>query len=169
MGKFSRSNATGRSTGRLLPKERKLVAPPNKQSWAWLTRDLLNSDAWSGMSLHCRRFVDFLILDHCSHGGRENGNLQATYDQLVRYGIPRKRIANAIREAVARGLVEVMRKGGLFGMEARRTTSLYRLTWYGTISPARYPTNEWSSFKEGKFSVSRVGTVGSKSSGKKVA
>lgn len=110
------------------------------------------------MPLHCRRFVDFLLLDHCGHAGRENGHLQATYDQLVAWGISRKYIAGAIREAVDRGLVEVTMTGGLFGLTNRRTPSRYRLTWIGTLRPSGKATNEWRRFK--KKTVSREPTVG---------
>lgn len=104
------------------------------------------------MSIHCRRFIEFLLIEHCNHAGRENGHLQATYDQLVEWGLPRKRIADAIREAVKRGLVKVTRQGGLYGVENRRTPSLYRLTWIGTLNPANKPTNEWKRFSSEKIS-----------------
>jgi hypothetical protein len=95
------------------------------------------------MSLHCRWFIDFLLIEHCNHAGRENGRLQATYAQLVRYGIPRKKIAGAIQEAVARGLVRVTRRGGIYGLDSKRTPSRYRLTWIGTTDPATPATNDW--------------------------
>jgi hypothetical protein len=121
-------------------------------AWAWLPRDLLASEAWRSMSIHCRRFIDFLMIDHCAHAGRENGRLQATYNQLVRFGISRRHIARAIRETTDRGLVRVTRAGGLFGVESRRTPSLYRLTWIGTAYPAAQPTNEWRRYQREKIS-----------------
>ena len=160
MSTFGRANATGRSSGKLDAAESKRLKPPPGSSWTWLTRDLLESPAWRGMSIHCRRFIDFLMIDHCSHAGRENGRLQATYDQLARSSISRKRIAAAIQEAVERGLVEVTRRGGLYGAECRRTPSLYRLTWIGTVNPAGRATNEWQRFKPKKISPRpHVGTV----------
>jgi len=102
--------------------------------------------AWRGASIRCRRFIDFLMVEQGNHAGRENGKLRATYDQLSKWGIPRKRIAAAIREASERGLVEVTTRGGLFGPESRRTPSRYRLTWIGTLDPSRYATNEWKRF-----------------------
>lgn len=160
MSNFGRANATGRSSGKLISAERKLLAPPAGEPWTWLSRRLLESDAWRGMSLHCRKFIDFLLVEHCTHAGRENSKLQATYDQLVRWGIPRKRIARAIREAAERGLVEVTRRGGLYGADSHRTTSLYRLTWIGSLAPSTKPTNQWRRYKRKTISpVPRAGTV----------
>ena len=149
MSTFGRHNATGRSSGKLDAKERMLTGPPSGkgQAWIFLPCDLLASDAWRGMSHHCRKFIDFLMIEHCNHAGRENGNLQATYDQLATTGLARKRVAKAIREAEDRGLVEVTKRGGLYGVKAHRTTSRYRLTWIGTLQPASKATNEWQRFK----------------------
>jgi hypothetical protein len=99
------------------------------------------------MSHHCRKFIDFLMIEHCDHAGRENGNLQATYGQLADAGLARKRVAKAIREAEGRGLLEVTKRGGLYGAKAHRTTSRYRLTWIGTLEPASKATNEWKRCK----------------------
>jgi hypothetical protein len=147
MSRFGKPNATGRSSGKLDRGERKLLAPPKNKPWVWLPRDLLASDAWRGMLLYCRRFLDFLLTEHCDHAGRENGKLQATYDQLSRGGISRKRISRAIREAVERGLVRVSRRGGLYGVEGRHTPSLYCLTWIGCIDPPFDATNEWKRYR----------------------
>ena len=147
MPSIGKPDKTGRSSGTLVRKERALIAPPPGEAWAWITLSLLASDAWSGMSGHCHKFVSFLMADHCYSGGIENGNLQATYDQLSRI-IPRKRISGAIREAVERGLVRITRQGGMYGLESRRTTSLYRLTWIGTLRPAGSPTNEWRKYRK---------------------
>jgi hypothetical protein len=120
----------------------------------------MEAAAWRTAPIHCRRLIEFLMIEHCNHAGRENGRLQATYDQLTRFGIPRKRIATAIREGESRGLIEVTRRGGLYGAHSRRTTSHYRLTWIGCIDPQRPATNEWRRCEQ-KFvrPVTRAGTV----------
>jgi hypothetical protein len=149
MAAFGKPDRTGRSSGKLDRAERKLLGPPGGVPWVWLTRELLASDAWRTMSPHCRRFVDFLLVEHCNHAGRENGRLRATYDQLEQLGLRRKRIRAAINEAVHRGLVEVTMKGGIFGIESKRTTSRYRLTWLGCLNPQREPTNNWRHYQNG--------------------
>ena len=158
MSTFGKPNATGRSSGKLAAKERELIGPPPNEAWAFLPRDLIASDAMRGASIHCRKLIDCLLCEHCNHAGRENGNLIATYDQLVAWGIWRKKINGAIREAVERGLLVIMKRGGRYGEESCRTASRYRITWIGTINPRSKATNEWRRFK--KKVISRVPTVG---------
>lgn len=170
MPTFGRPDATGRSSGKLAAQDRKLIGPPPGKPWTWLPRELLDSDAWRGMSYPCRRLIDFFMIEHCNHAGLENGKLQATYDQLSRRGISRKRIAGAIREAVDRGLVVVMQRGGLYGLNSQRTTSRYRLTWIGTLHPPCTATNEWRRFKRKTISPPpHVGTVPVRSKQREVA
>jgi len=160
MAEFGKPNKTGRSSGKLDRADRKLLGPPEGGSWVWFPAELLASPAWHGMTLNGRRFVEFLMIEHCNHAGRENGNLRATYCQLVAYGIRRCKIRPAIDEAEARGLVETTRRGGLFGAENKRTASTFRLTWIGCVNPRQEPTNEWRHWRPQKTSpVPPVGTV----------
>ena len=77
-----------------------------------LHRTVLNSFAWRAASLSCHRFIWRLCEEHLAQGGRENGNLITTYDDLIEYGIrSRTRIAQAQREAVALGLVILGKRG----------------------------------------------------------
>ena len=46
MPAFGKPNATGRSSGKLTGRERKIFGPPEGQPWVWQTQDLLESDAW---------------------------------------------------------------------------------------------------------------------------
>jgi hypothetical protein len=101
--------------------------PPSDSRWVWLTADLIASAAWRGQSTHCRKLIDFLILEHLNHGGSENGNLAAPYNQLVSFGLGRRFIAEAIREADARRLIEVQRSGKR--NQVLDHVSRYRLTW----------------------------------------
>ena len=88
MSGFGRPDATSRSSGRLSgSRAKKLRGPPKGESWVWLTRELVSSPAWRHRSINCVRFIDFLMAEHMNHSGFENGNLIATYDQLVAWGI----------------------------------------------------------------------------------
>ena len=67
------------------------------------------------------------------------GNLMATYDQLVDYGLSRSRISDAIEEAKFLGLIRCLR-GGRWA--ETNQPSLYRLTYL----PGRdisEPSNDW--------------------------
>jgi hypothetical protein len=96
---FGKPDATGRSSGKLERAERKLLGPPAGEPWAWLTAELLASEAWRGMSRACHRLIVYLMREHCLHAGRENGRLQAPYAELVRFGLSRRFIHRAIAQS----------------------------------------------------------------------
>ena len=121
--------------------------PPEGEAWGWHTRALICSPAWRGRSINCVRFMDFLEIEHLKHRGKENGRLLAPYSQLVDFGITRRLIAPAIREAERRGLVCVER-GGKKGTTMTEL-SRYRLTYWWTRTETsgiwywQEPTDEW--------------------------
>ena len=127
---------------------KQVSGPPEGEPWAWITRDLNRSPAWRARSLHCIRFIECLIDEHLSHGGRENGNLAKTYGQIVNWGLSRKYIPEAIAEAEGLRLVKVERGGRC--AHAKDHMSVYTLTFFAAKSrdEARYPyytkpTNDW--------------------------
>jgi len=75
-----------------------------------------------------------------NHAGTENGNLIATYDQLVALGASRTYIRAAIEEAEFLGLIERTIPGGRWA--GSNQPSRYRLTFLPDrdYSP---PTNDW--------------------------
>src|SRR5207248_6165897 len=102
------------------------------------TRELLASAAWRAMGINARRFVDFLLLEHMQHGGRENGHLVAPYQQLEAWGIGARLITGAIQQAVDLGLV-VRRRG------EGRAPNVYTLTWLPWSDGDGTPSNRWRS------------------------
>ena len=74
-----------------------------------LPRDLLESDAWRGLSINARRLIDFIMLEHMRQGGKRNGLLLAPREQLEAFGIGRHFISGAIHEVARTGLVDVIR------------------------------------------------------------
>lgn len=139
MAHDGKPDATGRSSGKRTGRIAKLRMPPPKEPWVWLTRQLLTSPAWCAMSVNAHRLMTFLLVEHMNHAGRENGNLKATYNQLVEYGLTRRKITEAILELEALGLVRV-EHGGRYNMTNR--PSKFRLTFYcdATGNPT---TNDW--------------------------
>ena len=57
------------------------------EAFVKLPRDLLESTAWRSLSIHARRLIDFLLIEHMRHGGRENGRLLAPRRQFEAFGI----------------------------------------------------------------------------------
>jgi hypothetical protein len=137
---------------RYKPRGRVANAPPTDERWLWHPHSLLESSSWRTRSLHCRKLIEFLELEHIRHGAVENGRLLAPYSQLEKAGIGRRYIFNAIREAESRGLVRVDRGGrkGTVMVEVSR----FRLTYYWQRFRAndtwdwRPPTDEWRDFGE---------------------
>ena len=99
-----------------------------------LPRSVIDSDAWRGLGLNARRFIDFLLREHMRKGGMANGSLLAPYRHLVEYGITMRLIRPSIEEAEAAGLVEAHR-GGM------RTATLYTLTWLPRADEQYRPTS----------------------------
>ncbi len=149
MAGFGKPTNTGRSSGKHNGRRREHLSPPADQGgWCWHTAELLASPAWRAQSIHCRKLIDFLELEHCHHSGQENGRLKATYNQLVGYGLSRKRIRGAIEEAEHLGLLVVTTPGGRRGLTNQ--ASRYRLTYYGTVQghDSSRPTDDWRHVKE---------------------
>ncbi len=113
--------------------------PPKGQPWAWLTAELVNSPAWRRRSINARRLIDFLLIEHCNHAGRENGRLLATHEQLRAYGMTAESIRRAIEECERLGLIGHQRGGRWAGTNR---PSRFRLTFYADAegNPA---TDDW--------------------------
>ena len=140
MPNYGKPDVKGRSSGVLTAREKKIWGVPKGEGWAWLTTELLASPAWRLRSINAAQLIDFLLIEHRNHAGRENGNLMATYDQLEEYGLTRSEIKAAILEACFLGLVKVTYEGGRYA--GNNQPSTYGLTFYAGRdgSPA---TNEW--------------------------
>ena len=108
------------------------------------TSEMLQSPAFRVLSLSAHRMLARIEIEHCSHGGNDNGRLPVTYDQFVEYGIHRDSIPPASRELEAVGLMEVTERGSAGNREFRRP-NLYRLT-YLPVGRAQ-PTHDWRRFK----------------------
>ncbi len=150
---FRKPDATGRSSNQFSGREGRMRKPPKGEPWVWLTRELLTSAAWRGLSVNGRRLMDFLLVEHMNHAALCNGELCATYDQLAEYGLTRCIIPSAIRECEELGLIHV-EHGGRWNMTNQ--PSRFRLTFYaydvdGICQPS---TNEWK--RKTRESVKRL-------------
>ena len=113
--------------------------PPAGKPWVWLTADMLSSLAWRSLSANGRRLIDFLLVEHCRHAGKKNGELLATYKQLREYGLTADCIRTAIIECEVLGLIECQH-GGRWSKTNKPST--YRLTFYGDCN-GNAATNDW--------------------------
>lgn len=105
------------------------------EPFAKLPRVLLESMAWRSLSLQARRLIDFLLIEHMRHRGRENGRLLAPRRQIEAYGIHPSLVSAAIDEAERVGLIDCKRGVG-------RRPNIYGLTWLPR-GPGEPPTHRW--------------------------
>jgi hypothetical protein len=141
------------------PRWRKLNRPPNsdtddKNGWAWITREMLESDAFWALTPNAMRVVMRVVLEHIAHGGQENGRLPCTYDNFEAYGIRRMSIHPAVAVAVALGFLDVTEKGR-GGKGIGRAPAKFRLTWLPTRDGST-PTNRWKAIKSREQAAAAV-------------
>jgi hypothetical protein len=68
-----------------------------------LPLSLLTSKAWRSLGVNAKRFIEFVMIEHMRHGGRENGRLPAPRRQLESFGISEHLVSGAIEEAKTLG------------------------------------------------------------------
>jgi hypothetical protein len=110
------------------------------EPFVMLPRSLVASASWQSLGLPARRLIDFLMLEHMRHGGRNNGFLTAPRKQLAEAGIHHDAVSRAINEAIALGLIDCIRGTG-------RAPNRYALTWLPLANGVE-PTNRWRQCNE---------------------
>jgi hypothetical protein len=139
-----RHDRQGRSSSQPVPRDKKFVQIP--APFAPIPLEVMQSDAFRTLGIHARRVLDVLGIEHVAHRFLENGRLVATYDQLERAHIPRRKIRGAIAELETRGLIRRMAVGSGNRRTGDRQPSLYRLTFLGSVPDRMGPTDEWRSY-----------------------
>jgi hypothetical protein len=87
-------------------------------------------------------------VEHCRHGGRNNGKLICTYADFERGGARRKSIRSALSALTAAGLLEITRPGRRSYADLR-FPAMYRLTYLSTYEHGKEvdPTHDWKKQK----------------------
>jgi len=114
-------------------------------------REMLRSGAMRALSVHARRALDRIMIEHMDHGGQENGRLKVTWSDFERFGVHRHYIAQALAELVSVGLIAVEDPGrAIIWGESRGNPAIYRLKWLPVCEPDNFrpATNEWRRFEE---------------------
>jgi hypothetical protein len=115
------------------------------EQWASHRRSVLESPTWRVLSRGARQFLDRLEIEHMAHGGRENGKLPLTFEDMVSYGMSRNQIAPAMREAEALGFARCVKRGR-GGNAEYHAPNLWRLTYVQNVG-STLPTDEWEKIK----------------------
>jgi hypothetical protein len=119
--------------------------PPEGEPWVWLTREMIESDAWRTASIQVRQVVDRVMLEHMAHAGTENGNLAVTWSDFEKAGVRYKTIKLAIEDACARGLITLTVKGRA-SVGQDRWPARYALGWLPLCNGSAAP-NRWKSWR----------------------
>lgn len=122
--------------------------PPSDKPWLWLTRELIESEAWASCSIAERRVIDRVMLEHMAHAGTENGNLAVTYADFVKFGIRRASLNAAITGATIKGLIIITEKGRRSAGPDRWPTR-YALGWL-PMSDGASALNRWKTWRKAR-------------------
>jgi hypothetical protein len=104
------------------------------------TIEMLRSPAMRVLSLTGRRILDRVEIELAQHGGKDNGKLPITYNDLIAFGIHDHAIGPGLREIEALGFVEIKR--GIAGSATHRKPNLFRLTF--RPADGKRETDEWA-------------------------
>lgn len=120
---------------------------PMRRSWldeegGWIPvrLSLMLSPAWQHRPKPVARLLERIQIEHLRHGGKENGRLCVSFDQLVDYGLSRRVVHEAIKAACDLGLLGLVQHDQIVGNI--RPPNEYRLT-YVPAREKRAPTDEW--------------------------
>jgi hypothetical protein len=105
------------------------------------TREMIESPAFRTLSLQARKVLHRLELEHCAHGGAENGRLPCRYQDFEDYGCRRKGINHALIEVEALGFVKTITLGTRAYGDIRGKASTFLLNYLPR--PDGPPTHDW--------------------------
>jgi hypothetical protein len=91
-------------------------------------RQMIESMAWRVLSLAARKALERIEIEHMDHGGAENGKLPVTYADFERWDVHPNFVAPALRELVALGFIEIVKRGSRAAAGTRQASE-YRLTF----------------------------------------
>ena len=135
------------------------LQPPEGESWYWVTVTIAGSITFRALGIHARRILDYLLLEHASHAGLENGNLGAAYSSLAKFGVTEDDIPKGLAELMATGFIRCEHRA--HRVAAGGDPSRYAITWFPTRvgTKAEAPaTHDWKRVLEGLHRLN-VGNV----------
>jgi hypothetical protein len=132
-------------------------APPG--GWMPIGREMLRGGAMRALSVHGRRVLDRIMVEHMDHAGQENGRLKVTWLDFEKFGVHRVYIQQARDELVAVGLVAIEDPGrAIVWGESKGDPAQYRLTFLPVSEPNNFrpATNEWKRFGEDTVAATAI-------------
>lgn len=150
-----------RTAGFMSRRAVKMNGPPDSQPWIWLTREILESPAFRGLSINAMRALFRIMVEHVSQGGRENGRLKVTTRDMFAYGVAWHKVSSAIDEIDAAGFIRVTVHGRRICGSDKGAPPEYALTWLPIIEPEDLtpPSNAWKQPRPNIARAVRAGKV----------
>jgi len=105
------------------------------------TLEMIESSAWRVLSFQGRKILNRLEIEHCAHGGAENGRLPCRYHDFEKYGCRRKSISRGLTEIEALGFAKTVTFGTRAYGDIPGKASTFVLTYLPT--PEGPPTHDW--------------------------
>jgi len=93
---------------------------------------MTRSQTFQSLGITARRILDFLIIENTGHGGLENGNLCAPYEQLGEWGCTEDDVRKGLEELYLTGFVEQRVVG--YRIAGGGDPSRYALTWMPAVA-----------------------------------
>ena len=112
------------------------INPPKDRPWAKHFIDVLEHEAWRGLSVNARKIHDALTCWYVHNHQQGNGEIKILYRQLEAVGVTRNHVARAVRELEDVGFIAIKRGEHAPGrqvLNAKRNDTrplLYRLYVY---------------------------------------
>lgn len=155
----SNTRRRGMSVQRARPGRTLSLRPPEGEAWSWMTNTMYGSITFRALGIHARRILDFLLHEHASHAGRENGNLAATYEQLEQWGVTAADVRKGLAELYATGFVQLTKQG--LRQAGGGEPSRYALTWlpmFAATTAEMPPSHYWQEVL-GRLHRQKIGSV----------
>ena len=135
-----RHDATGRSSGRNVNFGGRAKRWSFEEGFIGEPMSLLESPGYQALNFPAFKILSFLKLEHCRHGGAENGRLMAPHRQLQALGISPRTIKPALAMLEAFGIIRLTTDGERQG--GRPNAARYALTWLPTCD-GQLPTDDY--------------------------
>lgn len=131
---------TGRSTGKVRQFGGRAKRWSFDEGFIGEPMSLLESPGYQALNFPAFKILAFLKLEHCRHGGAENGRLMAPHRQLREGGISPRKVKPALAMLEAFGIIRCTSDG--FRQGGRPNAARYALTWLPTCD-GQLPTEDY--------------------------
>jgi hypothetical protein len=115
--------------------QRAWISPPKDRRWVRMFVDVIQGEAWCGLSINARRVHDALTCQHFRYEQRDNGDLQISCRGFKKAGVTWRLLPSALHELESRGFITT--RQGMPPNGIMRPPTLYGLAVYAKTCVAK--------------------------------